>query len=94
MSRFRNDTGDVRTVNDLGIRVGPFEEFDWPAHDVKVHGLPTGCTWLDAPESDAAATEAHAATDGSGNGETPPTDSTQPAKTQGKKATASKETGE
>jgi hypothetical protein len=51
MSRFRNETGSVLTVADLGIQVGPGERFEWPDHDVKVHGLPTGCAWLDAPDT-------------------------------------------
>ena len=51
MSKFRNETGGVLTVNDLGIRVGPGEKFDWPDHDPEVHGLPTGCAWLDAPDT-------------------------------------------
>lgn len=55
MSRFRNDTGSVLTVNDLMRQVGPYEEFDWPGHDPEVHGLISGCTWLDAPQPAAEA---------------------------------------
>jgi hypothetical protein len=51
VSRFKNETGSVLTVADLGIQVGPGEKFEWPGHDVKVHGLPTGCAWLDAPDT-------------------------------------------
>lgn len=65
MSRFRNDTQGVLTVNDLSRRVGPGEEFDWPDHDPEVHGLIPGCTWLDAPPEEAPA-ETGAGDDGSG----------------------------
>ena len=51
MSRFKNETGSVLTVADLGIQVGPGEKFEWPDHDVKVHGLIPGCAWLDAPDT-------------------------------------------
>jgi hypothetical protein len=51
MSKFRNETGSVLTVADLGIQVGPGERFEWPGHDVKVHGLIPGCAWLDAPDT-------------------------------------------
>ena len=51
MSKFKNETGSVLTVADLGIQVGPGEKFDWPGHDPEVHGLPTGFAWLDAPDT-------------------------------------------
>jgi hypothetical protein len=46
--RFRNDTGSVITVNDLGQKVGPFEEFDFPGYDKAAHGPVAGCTPLDS----------------------------------------------
>lgn len=54
MSRFRNDSGQVLTVNDLSRTVGINEEFNWAGHDPDVHGLIPGCTWLDAPEKKPA----------------------------------------
>ncbi len=67
MSRFRNETGGVLTVNDLSARVGPGEEFDWPDHDPEVHGLIPGCIWLDAPP-EAAAGDAETGADGQDDG--------------------------
>ena len=42
--RFRNDDGSVIHVNDLGQKVGPFEEFDFPGYDEKIHGPVAGCS--------------------------------------------------
>lgn len=69
MSRFRNDTGGVLTVNDLMLQAGPDEEFDWPDHDPEVHGLIPGCTWLDAPEAAPAPEDKPSRKRGSGAGE-------------------------
>lgn len=46
--RFCSDTASVITVNDLGQKVGPFEEFDFPGYDKAVHGPVAGCTPLDS----------------------------------------------
>lgn len=71
MSRFKNETGGVLTVTDLMRQVGPYEEFEWPGHDPEVHGLPTGCAWLDPPEPEAEtpAGEADNGSEGDGAGE-------------------------
>jgi hypothetical protein len=45
--RFRNDTGSVLTVNDLGVKLGPDEVLDWPGWSRKVHGVIPGCSLLD-----------------------------------------------
>jgi hypothetical protein len=66
LSRFRNETGGVLTVNDLMRKVGPYEEFDWPGHDPEVHGLPSGCAWLDPPEAEAETPAGEAEAGGEG----------------------------
>ncbi len=89
MSRFKNDGGGVLRVNDLGREVGPYEEFDWPDHDPEIHGLPTGCTWLDAPKAkQKAGAKADDPPDGAADS---PDDAKAPAK-RGK--AADKEPGE
>ncbi|MDA8323337.1 MAG: hypothetical protein M0030_26490 [Actinomycetota bacterium] len=56
MARFRNDTGQVLQISDLGRLAGPGEEFDWPGYDQGRHGAVPGCVRLDAPaEPDTAA---------------------------------------
>ena len=57
MSRYRNDTGGVLTVNDLMRQVGPNEEFDY---DPKTFGVIPGCTLLDAPQATGAAEDGQA----------------------------------
>lgn len=105
MSRFRNETGGVLTVNDLSARVGPGEEFDWPDHDPEVHGLIPGCTWLDAPpdEDDTATEDGEAAAGtaaednaGSEGSAEPPggTSASEPPPSRRRRNTADKEQGE
>lgn len=77
MSKFRNDTGGVLRVNDLMRDAGPGEEFDWPDHDLEVHGLIPGCTLLDAPTDEAGDSDPSAAAD-SGTDPGPADDSTDP----------------
>ena len=107
MSKFKNETGSVLTVADLGIQVGPGERFEWPGHDVNVHGLPTGCAWLDAPDTPrsgdrsavpspddpkAADSDAEGAeSDAGGSGDSPPGDD---AKTARKRGKSGQESGE
>ena len=96
MSKFRNESGGVLTVSDLGIRVGPGEKFDWPDHDIEVHGLPTGCTWLDAPKpkdgtAKDAAKDAAKAPEGDAAATETPDDKT--AAKRGKTAGHDKEAG-
>ena len=64
MPRFRNDTGSVLVVTDLGRAVGPFEEFDWPGYDEQVHGVIPGCTRLDEPAPEETPDEAPASPKG------------------------------
>lgn len=45
--RFRNDD-HPRSIPDLGITVGPFEEYEWPGWVRSIHGHPpTGSVLLD-----------------------------------------------
>jgi hypothetical protein len=52
MSRYRNDTGGVLTVNDLMRQVGPNEEFDY---DPETYGVIPGCALVDAPQTETGA---------------------------------------
>lgn len=59
--RFRNDTGSVLTVSDLGVKLGPDEVLDWPGWSRQVHGVIPGCSLLDedpdAPDESGAGDE-------------------------------------
>jgi hypothetical protein len=44
MARFRNDTGQVLHISDLGRLAGPGEEFTWPGYDPARHGTIPGCS--------------------------------------------------
>jgi hypothetical protein len=50
VARFRNTTSSpLDFFNELGMTVGPFAEFDWPAYDPDVHGAVPGCERIDKP---------------------------------------------
>lgn len=83
MSKFRNDTGGVLRVNDLMRDAGPGEEFDWPDHDLQVHGLIPGCTLLGAPPEEAS--DSDAAPAGDSDSGAPADDSTDPDKQPARK---------
>lgn len=53
MARFRNTTGQVLQISDLGRLAGPGEEFTWPGYDPERHGTVPGCVLVDGqPDPD------------------------------------------